>query len=570
MEDKLLRVDMTNLSVVEEPFPDDWRYLGGRALSARILLEGQDPACDPLGAEALLVLAPGILSGSMAPTSGRISIGAKSPLTGRIKEANSGGQAGQHLMRLGYRALIVRGKPTDPDQRWVLEIGEDGAQLIEKTALKGMRNYPAAEALLQGKDKRASTVICGPAGEMGLTGATIALTDMDHRYPTRHAARGGLGAVMGSKGLKAITIDPGRAKFRRPAREQAFKTLFQTFAKEYRAGKQPLKNGTATVVPVANMLSTLPTRNRRAMQYDKHEGLDGAKILANYETRGGKQHGCMSGCIVQCSNIINDPDGHYITSALEFETLGMLGSNCDIGDLDVVARLDRLCDDLGLDTIETGGAIAVAMEAGALSFGDAGAMIELLDKEIEAATPLGQAVGNGVVATCEAYGAMNRVPAIGGQGIPAWEPRTLPVTAITYATSAMGADHTAGLVTRTKNPDAAQASQFAQVVNMVCDSSGFCQFQILRLEDLRQFYNAIFGVDWDGAEIYHHGFAALQDEWEFNRRAGFTLDDSDLPDWMREEKVPSNDAVYQATRDVLERVFTENYDDSALKIRASG
>ena len=142
-------------------------------------LEGQDPACDPLGAEALLVLAPGILSGSMAPTSGRISIGAKSPLTGRIKEANSGGQAGQHLMRLGYRSLIVRGKPTDPDQRWVLEIGEEGVHLIEKSELKGMRNYPAAEALLQGKDKRASTVSCGPAGEMGRTGSTIALTGMD-------------------------------------------------------------------------------------------------------------------------------------------------------------------------------------------------------------------------------------------------------------------------------------------------------------------------------------------------------------------------------------------------------
>lgn len=566
--DKLLRVDMTNRTVTDEPLPEEWRLLGGRALTAKILLSELDPTCDPLGAEAKLIFAPGFLSGSMAPTSGRMSVGAKSPLTGRIKEANAGGQPGQHLMRLGYRALIVEGKPADGEARWLLEIDSEGVRLKDAAELKGMRNYPAAEKLHASYDKRASFMLCGPAGEMGLTGASVALTDVDNHYPTRHAARGGLGAVMGSKGLKAIAIDPGKTHFRKAEREAEFKELFRNFSKEYRAGKQPLKNGTAAVVPAAHMMSTLPTRNRRMMQFEHHDKLDGAHILANYETRGGKQHGCLSGCIVQCSNIINDPEGHYITSALEFETLSLLGSNCEIGDLDQVARLDRLCDDLGLDTIETGGAVAVAMDAGALEFGDSAAAIKLLDEQLD--TPLGRAVGNGVVATCEMHGITDRIPAVGGQGLPAWEPRSLPATAITYATSPMGADHTAGLVIRTKNPDLAQASQFAQVVNMVCDSSGFCQFQLPRLDEIRAFLNALFGADLDGEEIYRYGFDALQDEWEFNRRAGFTNADNDLPGWMRTEPVPSNDAVYDATPETLERVYQANYDESILRMRSSG
>ena len=567
-EDKLLRVNMTALSVKDEPFPAAWRTLGGRALCAKVLAAEVDPTCDPLSAEAKLVLAPGFLSGTMAPTSGRLSVGAKSPLTGRIKEANSGGQAGQHLMRLGYRAVIVEGKPAGAGKAWLLEIDGEGARLKDASYLKGQRNYPAAEALWARYDKRASFILAGPAGELGLKNSTVALTDMDHRYPTRHAARGGMGAVMASKGLKAVAIDAGKSHFRKAAREEDFKALFHSFAEEYRAGKQPMKNGTAAVVPVANMMSTLPTRNRRMMQFDGHAGLDGAKILENYKTRGGKQHGCMTGCIVQCSNIINDPDGHYITAALEFETLSLLGSNCEIGELEQVARLDRLCDDLGLDTIEAGGALAVAMDAGALPFGDAAAALRLLGEQLD--TPLGRAIGDGVVATCAHFGIADRIPAVGGQGIPAWEPRSLPATAITYATSPMGADHTAGLVIRTKNPNLAQASQFSQVVNMVCDSSGFCQFQVPRLEDIRQFMNALFGVELDGEGVYRYGFDALRDEWEFNRRAGFSQADNDLPAWMRSEPVPSNNKVYQATADLLAQVYVPQYDESILKMRASG
>src|SRR6185295_3074479 len=145
--DKLLRVNMTDLTVRDEPFPEEWTYLCGRALSAKILLKEVDPTCDPLGPGNKVVIAPGVLSGSMAPTSGRMSVGAKSPLTGGIKEANSGGQAGQKLARLGYRAMIIEGKAKDPEKRWLLFVNRDGARLRECGELKMVRTYAASEKL---------------------------------------------------------------------------------------------------------------------------------------------------------------------------------------------------------------------------------------------------------------------------------------------------------------------------------------------------------------------------------------------------------------------------------------
>src|ERR1051326_7404841 len=368
--DQMLRVNMTDLTVKTEPFPAEWTLVGGRGLSAKLLLREVNPKCDPLGPENKLVLAPGVLSGSVAPTSGRMSVGAKSPLTLGIKEANSGGRAGQKLMRLGYRALVVEGKATDPAKRYLVVVNKDGATIRECPELTMLRTYAAAEKLGEQFSERAAFVICGPAGELGLSGASVAFTDEGERHPSRHAARGGLGAVMGSKGLKAVVVDDTETRAR-PAKDAAgFKQYVARLSKEYKAGPQLFQFGTSTTVPIANMMSTLPTRNRHEMMFEGADGLNGMKIVENFATRGGKMHHCMTGCIVQCSNIVHDADGRYVTSALEFETIALCGSNCAIADLDKVAQLDRLCDDLGLDTIETGGAIGLAMDSGALAFGD--------------------------------------------------------------------------------------------------------------------------------------------------------------------------------------------------------
>ena len=542
--DRLLYVNMTDQTTSYEPFPEEWKLLGGRGLSAKILTRDCDPTCDPLGPENVLVMAPGVLSGTTAPTSGRISIGGKSPLTGGIKEANAGGNPGQHLMKLGIRAIVVKGQPADAEARYGLRIDEGEVSIVDASEYKGMWNYACCDKLLANEKKTASVISIGPAGELKLSGASVACTDQDkERRPARHAARGGLGAVMGSKGLKWVLVDPGKAKTRQPADSKAFTAKTKKYSKDYLDGPQMFKHGTSSVVPLANMLNTFVYKNRTEGQSPDVETLDGARIVESFETRGGGMHNCMTGCIVSCSNIVHDADGNYKTSALEFETLTLLGASCAIKTFDEVAELDRLCDEVGLDTIETGAAIAILMDSGGMDWGDSDAAIQLL-KEIAEGTDRGKMIGNGAVATGKGTG-HKRVPHGRGQAIPAWDPRPLKATGVTYAAGPMGADHTAGLVV---NPgltegELAQASQECQLVNMVCDSSGFCQFISPTLDDIRAYYSALYGVEVSRDEIADQGWECLQDEWNFNAKAGWKDEDNQLSDPLVNEGIGPDNAM---------------------------
>jgi aldehyde:ferredoxin oxidoreductase len=539
-DDKLIRVDMSTLSVKIEKYPAEWQLLGGRALSARILLEECDATCDPLGPGNMLILAPGVLSGTTAPTSGRLSVGCKSPLTHGIKEANVGGEPGQDLMKLGYRAIIVTGQPKDRERRWGLEVGAKGARLVEADAYKGMMNYATCEKLLANYPDTASAISIGPAGEYLLAGASVACTDRTkERHPARHAARGGVGAVMGSKGLKFVVIDPGKAKPRAPADPKGFAAHVKAVSKDYLGGRhETFKWGTSAVVPVANMLNTFPYKNRTEGKNPEFEKLDGARIRESFETRGGGMHNCMSGCIVRCSNIVHDKDGNYVTSALEFETLTLLGSCCAINNWEDVADLDRLCDELGLDTIETGAAIAVYMDSGGMPWGDAEGAKKLLRVEVARGSELGRLIASGAAAVGRARH-HQRTPVVKGQAVPAWDPRPLKATGITYATSPQGADHTAGLVINPQidGEEAAYASQEAQLVNAVCDSSGFCLFMQPTLDEIRGYYSPFFGREVSRDEIADLGWECLQNEWRFNERAGLTAADDDLPECLKSEGV---------------------------------
>ena len=191
-----------------------------------------------LGPDNVLVMAPGTLSGTSAPTSGRLSLGCKSPLTNGIKEANVGGNPGQDLMKLGYRAVVVTGQPADRSRRWGLKVNEQGVELVAADEYKGMWNYPLCEKLLADAPKSASVISIGPAGEMMMKGASIACTDDDRaRRPARQAARGGVGAVMGSKCLKWVLVDPAKIPVRRPADRKGFSTYTKEFSKDYRASR---------------------------------------------------------------------------------------------------------------------------------------------------------------------------------------------------------------------------------------------------------------------------------------------------------------------------------------------
>src|SRR3990172_696695 len=251
------------------------------------------------------------------------------------------------------------------------------------------------------------------------------------------------------------------------------------------------------------MLNTLPYKNRTQGQSPDAANLAGAKIVESFATRGGEMHNCMPGCIVKCSNVVHDASGNYLTSALEFETLALLGSNCGVGNWEDVAELDRLCDEIGVDTVEAGAAIAVLMDAGQMEWGDVPKMKKMLE-DIANATDLGTTVGNGAVSVGKRFNHA-RVPAVKGQAVPAWDPRPLKATGVTYATSPMG------------------------------DSSGFCQFLQPTLTNMSEFYTHMFGEPVTPTQMAEIGWQCLEDEWEFNRRAGFTEADDDLPTCLREE-----------------------------------
>jgi len=554
--DKLIRVDMTNQRVEVVDFPEDWQLLGGRALTVQILMDECDPQCDPLGPDNVFIMAPGVLSGSAAPTSGRISFGAKSPLTGGIKEANAGGNPSQDMMKLGYRGIVVKGQPGDPSLRYALDIDARGISLKTVPDCAGLWNYALIDSLAKRYSNSTSFICIGPAGEQQLTGASVACTDQEKsRHPARHAARGGLGAVMGSKGLKYVAIDAAKSKARKAGRAGEFSKLCKARSRQYLEGPRPMKYGTSTSVPMANALMTFPYKNRIEGQSPDVESLDGKNIVKSFDERGGGMHNCLTGCVVQCSNIVHDAEGNYKTSALEFETITLLGANCAIASWEDVADLDRLCDEVGLDTIETGAAIGILMESGGLEWGDAEGAKKLLH-EIAEGTELGKALGNGAEAIGRMTG-VKRIPTVRGQAIPAWDPRPLKATGVTYATSAQGADHTAGLVVSPgmAPEDMPKVSQDNQIINALIDSSGFCMFLGVNPEDIRQFYNAFCDVDITRDEIYEMGWKCISDEWEFNRRAGIDIYAECMPECMKTDGVGPGKTVFDIDQSIVVKTF---------------
>lgn len=549
---RVLRIDMGRLRVSEEAAPEGWRLLGGRALTSHIIATEVDAGIDPLAAEAKLVFAPGLLGGTAITTSGRTSFGAKSPLMSGLKESNAGGVLGHKLAKLGIKAVIIEGGPADGGLR-VLHIAADGSWRFERAGeLAGLGNYATAERLLEGATAKSRAVVSiGPAGEHGMGAASIAVNDPEG-YPTRHAARGGLGALMGAKGLKAIVIDDGNAKNVEAADKEGFRAAMLAFSKVVLDDPRTAnlaRYGTAGVIKFVNRdnVHSMPTKNHRLGTFAGAENIGGVRIAELGAERGGKMLPCMAGCIIKCAIFYNDAEGQHVTSALEFETVALLGANLEVDDIDAVARMDRLCDDLGLDTIEMGNAFGVAMEAGVVPWGDWRRVVEILDVEVRNGTALGRVMGGGTEHVARTYG-IDRIPVVKGQGLPAWEPRTLKAMGITYATSPQGADHTAGLVTaRGVTPETLlKASRHEQIIMAAVDSVGLCQFSNPVEEDMAAFVSALHGVGWTKDDVLALGRRVLVEERDFNRAAGFGRDADYLPAFLRTEalRTPEGDQVF--------------------------
>ena len=570
MAEKIYRVNMSTLTATVEPVPEKWMGLGGRGLTSTIVAEEVEPTCHPLGGKNKLVIAPGLLSGTVAANSGRLSIGAKSPLTGTIKEANAGGTAAQMLARLGCKALIIEGMP-EGDGWYTLYMDKHGITIAGEKELIGKGNF-AVVATIEGRTSaKHGLITIGPAGEMKMQAANISIKDPDSHL--RSNGRGGLGAVMGSKRVKCIVISPTDDKVE-ISNPEKFREANRAFTKAL--VDNPISQalgtyGTNVLVNIINEAGALPTRNFTTGQFDGHEEISGETMHDMIVERDGKpRHNCHKGCVIQCSQIFNDEKKKYKTSGFEYESIWAMGADCCVDNLDCIAEADHLMDDIGIDSIETSVAMGVAMEGGLLEFGDGEGICRILREEVAKGTPLGRIIGCGAGSVGRAFG-VTRVPVVKNQAIPAYDPRAIKGIGITYATSTQGADHTMGYTIATNilgvggsvdplsHEGQVELSRNLQIATAAIDSTGMCLFiAFAALDDenclpaLIDMINARFGINLTADDVTNLGINILKTERAFNEAAGFTNKDDRLPEFFYQEPLAPHNVVWDIPDEELD------------------
>ncbi len=580
----ILRINTADRSYKFEDVPEEYKLLYGRALTSKMVYDEVPPLCHALGPNNKLVFSAGVVTGTISPTSARISVGGKSPLTGGIKEANAGTAWGPDLAKLKIRALVLEGQPDPKEPYFGVRITWDGekpaVEFFEADEYTGKDVYEVYPEMFEKYGRKASIASMGKAGEMGYSNSGIVFNDM-HQRPSRYAGRGGLGAVMASKRVKFIVLDSTGA----PAIEMVDKALFDEGRKKLidAIRSHPISQpkgglnsyGTAVLVNILNEAGGLPTRNFSAGRFEGAAKTSGEAIFETNKERMGKEvynHACSPGCIIQCSNTLYRPDQSEATSCIEYESTWSLGANLGIDNLDDIATMNQLCNAYGLDTIETGGTLGVAMEAGLLEFGDSKGAIKLIE-EMGKGSALGRTLSAGTGATGQIYG-VRRVPHVKGQGMPAYEPRAVKGIGITYATTTMGADHTAGYTICPEilgvsgkldplSPEGKAAlSRAFQATTAFIDSCGHCLFIAFPILDIAtgfegmvQECNGVLGTNWDADAIVAYGMETLKVERAFNLAAGLSKEMDRVPEFMKTEPLPPHNQVFDIPDSALDSVF---------------
>ncbi len=565
---KILRINLAARTAKEEEIRDEYKGLGGRGLTGSILFHEISPTANPLDRENKLIFAPGILAGTVVPNNGRLSVGAKSPLTNGIKEANSGGAAAQKIARLGFQAVVIE---DCADELTILKIDKTGVTFTPASSMKGLGNYKLINNLRAMYGDMIASISIGPAGEIQLKAASVAVTTPD--FKPRMAARGGLGAVMGSKNLKAVIIDDANCDevvVKDKARlKEAASQLSKTILANPLVGVFK-ELGTPALVMLTQTLGCLPTKNYSSGQFAGAEKVCGENMAGIIKNRpnGQNTHRCMAGCIVGCSNVYTDVKGEEIISGLEYETIALTGSNCMIDNLDTIAQINRLCNDIGVDTMDVGAALAVSMEAGILNWGDGKKAISFIE-EIRQGTERGLMIGNGCRFVGEKLG-VKRIPHVKGQSLSGYDPRALKGTGVTYSTSPMGADHTSGLVLPNPtdpsySPVSASGqmvpSQFMQIYMAALDSLGICMMAglpLLEVPGSEQYLvasvAAITGESYSQDYLIDLGREVLRTERAFNDAAGFTRKDDRLPEFFFTEPLKPGDHVFDVPQEEIDTI----------------
>lgn len=567
---KVYRVNSRTGEISSEAFKKNEVLLGNRGLVAKVMSDEVNPQCDSMGAENKLIVCTGLLAGTSFPTAHRLSVGGKSPLTGTIKESSVGGTVGTLLSHHGIKMFIIEDQPTD--EKWrLLRVDRNGrVELLPADEYAGLNNYPLLEKLHQTYGKDVAVLSIGTAGERGYRNSSLQSTDFSTGHPCRAAARGGLGAVAGSKKIKALVVEKPLQKTEiEYADRDKFNTaqksfIERTLSKDNSMTQNLATYGTVQIIDNTSTAGIMPVRNFSGDYFEpkKLRHLKSDAWLKKVKKNNGKTGvPCQAGCVIKCSNVYHNAKGEFVTAALEYETAVLAGPNCEIYDWDYLAEFDRLCDDFGVDTMETANTIALCMEAGKIPWGDKKAAMGLL-KEMVEGTEFGKWMGQGAEAVGKRLG-VDRIPTCKGQSMAAYDPRNLKGTGVTYATSPMGADHTAGVTLFPGLDGSNRAAQvslsgmiqafFAAVDNLMCIFAMSSLAADSRIAP--GLLSGLYGGPWNMGRLLGIGVQTLSMERFFNRGAGFTEKDDRLPEFFYKEFSPATGAVFDISPEEMAAVF---------------
>lgn len=581
---KILRVDLNRGEIRTEQLDESVAkdYIGGRGLGIYYLSRELDPGCDPLGPENIMAMATGPLTGTNAPTGARYMVMTKSPLTGAITTSNSGGHFPAELKKAGWDAVIVSGVSQRPVYLW---IQDQKAELRDASAIWGKTTHQTDDILRQATHEKARTACIGPAGERKVLFAAI-MNDKD-----RAAGRSGVGAVMGSKRLKAIVVKgSGKVAIQE---EKAFQSAVKKSLKRFKdslGGKEPgLRTyGTAQTIAGTQTVGALPTRNCGQGTFDGWEALSGQALTRDFLVRPRACHSCP----IACGRVtrVETPGFEGEGEGPEYETLYAMGSMCGIDNLAAVTKANYICNEMGLDTISMGATIACAMElfesgylpesdvGRSLRFGDAAALVDLTRK-----TAFREGFGNllaeGSLRLATRYGHPEMAMVAKGQEFAGYDPRGEQGMGLAYATSPIGASHMRGdpayieilgvpfLVDPQSWKDKAKLVADWQDVFAVIDAAGLCVFfsvrnlttptRDIRPEGIKDLLNAATGSDYTTEELVRAGERIFNAERLFLNRAGFSRKEDTLPLRILTEGLPDGPAKGMVCR--LDDMLPEYY-----------
>lgn len=546
-------------------------FIGGKGIGAKILYDELAPHVDPLSPENILIFAPGPLTGTSAPTSGRWAVITKSPHTGVFLDCQVGGHFGAALRRAGVDILVVKGKAEKPVYLYI-EVGE--VQILDATHLWGKTIFETEDELRKVHPGSKIGSI-GPAGENLVT---FAIIGFDYY---RQAGRGGAGAVMGSKNLKAVVAMPtGEISYYDEEGMKATVSRLLNLIKEHPVMKRRTQIGTPMWVKMSNEGGFLPTRNFSRGVFDRADEISGETMK---ERIWVKNKACF-GCTIACGKLTHVKDGKYKSNEVEgpeYETIALLGSNCEVAPIESIAYLNRICDNLGLDTISAGGVVAFAMECYErgllknadgleLNFGNTDAASELLHR-IAFRIGIGDLFAQGVRKAAEKIGQGSERFAIHVKGLelPGVEPRGSWGMALAFATADRGGCHqrawtpTAelkGILPRFSTEGVARFVKEAQDERAVCFSLVLCDFVPFSIEDFAELLYNTTGIKLSPEEYMLTGERIWNLTRMFNIREGISREDDILPPRIMEEASPTGPAAGKLiSKEILDSMLDEYY-----------